>query len=280
LLFRRNEPHNIFPKLLFDVCRCRGCGLIFLNPIPSWNLLSKYYLALDEIEASQIKSSEKPTQILRPFLSLIKRGEVNQKNLRLLDVGCGDGAYLSDMRLKGLEVYGVEPDLIKVRIAQGKSLKVFPGTLMELDGFINYFHVITLNHVLEHVPNPHETLEKCRELLTRKGTLIIQVPRADSFLARVFTRDCQSFVVPLHLFGYSLSNMMTLLKLHDFEISRIRDIPNPLSFVLSVSLKFSGAENRVTGLQRRLLLGAGFLFELVAMLFRKTTNLEVWAQGC
>lgn len=207
----------------------------------------------------------------------MRRGEVVEKGLRLLDVGCGDGSYLREMQLKGLEVYGIDPDPIRVNIAQGKSLKVLCGTLMELESFENYFHVITFNHVFEHVPNPHEILVKCRELLTRNGMLIIQVPRADSHIAAVFTRDYWGFSVPFHLFNYSLQNLTALLKLHGFKTVRVRHILDPWVFVQSVSLKIYGVEDQVRRRSRLLLLGFGLWFELLAMLFGKTASFEIWA---
>jgi SAM-dependent methyltransferase len=250
--------------------------MVFLNPIPSWDLLSKYYSAMDKIEASRPTLAQ--IHRLRSSISLIRKGEVVVKGSRLLDVGCGDGSYMDQMRSKGLEVHGVEPDPIKARIAQNKSLRVSCGTLTELKDFEHCFHVITFNHVFEHVPNPHETLDKCRELMARGGILIIQVPRADSLLARIFAQDCSHFSVPFHLFNYSMKNMVTLLRLHGFETIRIRNIPDPSPFVYSFLLKTQGAEDQLRVGTRLLLMPVGLCFELFAMLFGKTATFEIWAK--
>jgi len=124
-------------------------------------------------------------------------------------------------------------------------------------------------------PHPHEILDKCKEMLVEKGTLIIQVPRSDSFLAKVFTKDCQLFTVPFHLFMYSEGNLRTILNNHGLRTKHVRQIIAPDSLVESVSLTFYGRKGQITESLRLLIVTVGLIFELVAMFFGRTGIFEV-----
>jgi SAM-dependent methyltransferase len=250
---------------------------VFHYPIPSWDLLSNYYYAYDKIEASQIRI--RITQIPLPRIiveKIMNRGIIIIPGLKLLDVGCGDGSFLQAMKERGLEVYGIEPDKIKYELCKKKSLNVFCGFLEESYFENCFFDVITLNHVFEHISNPRETLKKLRELLKNQGIIIIQVPRADSFLAKVFHKDCQLFAVPYHLFTYTFKALSNLLNEEGFKIIRLRNIPAPFSFVESFSLKLYGKEGEIKGIKRLLLYAIGLLFEFFSGIFGKTGIFEVW----
>lgn len=110
--------------------------MIFINPIPSWNTLLQYYLFYDAIELRP-KNRKKIPPISRAIsvifslsINLFAR-DVKIGKEKLLDVGCGDGSFLLKMQNKGLEVYGVEPDSLKVKMCNDKCLNVFSGTLVE-----------------------------------------------------------------------------------------------------------------------------------------------------
>jgi 2-polyprenyl-3-methyl-5-hydroxy-6-metoxy-1,4-benzoquinol methylase len=266
--FRRFDSHLFSTKTKFTVCKCKNCGLVFVSPTPSWEELSKYYSRWDEI------SSSRPVSRLR---KLIKRPHTVVKGLRLLDVGCGDGTFLQEMRVRGYDVHGVEPDRLRAKICRDNSFDVVCGTVMDLH-FKNYFDVITFNHVFEHIPNPHETLDRCQELLRDNGMLIFQLPRSDSLLAMVFSRNCQLFALPGHLFNYSTQNFSILLKSHGFEIMRKTQIPAPGSFVESLSLAIYGKEGEIRARWNYVIKTVGILFELLAMVFDKTGNVEVYAR--
>jgi hypothetical protein len=108
--------------------------------------------------------------------------------------------------------------------------------------------------------------------------MIVQVPRADSLLARVFGRNCQLFAVPVHVYNYSQRNLIQLFTQHGFEVWKIRQIPAVLSFVESFSLKLCGKEGEIKGRLWLVLAGLGLLFELVSTIFFKSGIFEVWAR--
>lgn len=92
---------------------------------------------------------------------------------RLLDVGCGNGAFVAEARAHGIEAWG--QDLA----ATSESEYVYVGDLATIAFPTESFDVITVHDVLEHVPDPRAMLREIRRLLRRPGKLIVDFPRFD-----------------------------------------------------------------------------------------------------
>ena len=107
---------------------------------------------------------------------------------KLLDIGCGAGSFLSFMK-KNLNVTGVEKNTTALEICAKKNLK-----FMILRKFYpnELFDIVSLWHVLEHLPQPEKVIAKIYDLLTSKGVLIIAVP---TFLVMI---DCIIKTIGLH----------------------------------------------------------------------------------
>lgn len=109
---------------------------------------------------------------------LEQKGNLSSK--RLLDVGCGTGEFIAFMRQHGWDAVGLELCSEAVAIAKSRGLEVYNLSIEEfLSKHLQYssaFTVVTLLHVLEHVPNPVELLNLAKNLLTDKGIIVIQVP--------------------------------------------------------------------------------------------------------
>ena len=123
---------------------------------------------------------------------------------RLLDVGCGSGQFLANMRDLGWEVMGVEPDPEAARVAREKlGLEVCQGTLAESEFPQDSFDVVTMSHVIEHVPDPLGLLKECKGILKPGGRLVLVTPNIESLGARVFGEFWRGWEPPRHLFLFS-----------------------------------------------------------------------------
>jgi 2-polyprenyl-3-methyl-5-hydroxy-6-metoxy-1,4-benzoquinol methylase len=108
---------------------------------------------------------------------------------QLLDVGCGSGHFLARMRSLGWQVRGVGPDAEAVRVARGHfDLNVYHGTLVDARFPANEFDAVTMNHVIEHVPDSIQVLQDCRRVLKTSGRLVIVTPNAASLGRSRFAR--------------------------------------------------------------------------------------------
>ena len=130
----------------------------------------------------------------------------------LLDVGCGSGDWLEKMQQLGWNVEGLDVDKAAVQVARMKGLKVYCESLENLSLPNSVYDVATMNHVIEHVPNPLQLLAECLRILKKNGRLIITTPNTRSFARRVFGDSWRGLEPPRHLFLFTpeaLGNALT-----------------------------------------------------------------------
>ena len=123
---------------------------------------------------------------------------------RLLDVGCGNGEFLQVMKRLGWEVEGLEPDPIAVETARRMyGLKVECGDLSRFSDADESYDVVTLSHVLEHVPDPIEMLKRCWERVKSGGRLVVVTPNFESLGSRWFGASWFALEPPRHLYLFT-----------------------------------------------------------------------------
>jgi 2-polyprenyl-3-methyl-5-hydroxy-6-metoxy-1,4-benzoquinol methylase len=124
---------------------------------------------------------------------------------RLLDVGCSSGHFLKVAHDHGFDVYGIEPnpDMVKFATEQLELPNVRAGVLKGSDYSPNYFDVITLWDVLEHVPSPHELLLEVFQILKLGGWVFAYTENVESFNVFVTGVDSEMFAPDVHLRHYS-----------------------------------------------------------------------------
>jgi 2-polyprenyl-3-methyl-5-hydroxy-6-metoxy-1,4-benzoquinol methylase len=123
---------------------------------------------------------------------------------QLLDIGCGNGSFLAGMRERGWEVQGLEPDSEAADLARKRhGLKVITGTLEETSLSVSSVDAITLNHVIEHVPDPVGLLSECRRILKPGGKLVVATPNVESLAHRMSGVRWQHLDPPRHLCLFS-----------------------------------------------------------------------------
>lgn len=142
---------------------------------------------------------------------------------KLLDVGCGDGQFLANMRELGWEVHGVEPDGQAVKAANQKfGLNVHEGALEKISFPDNTFDAITMSHVIEHLPNPIGTLRECKRMLKKGGRLVMTAPNIESLAHRLYRDSWLPLDPPRHLFLYSPSTLRTCVERSGLRIMELR----------------------------------------------------------
>lgn len=134
------------------------------------------------------------------------------KTGRLLDLGCGNGSFLERAREFGWHVAGLEPDPVSCDLARAKGLEVHCGSVDNCMLPDASFDVVTMSHVIEHVPDPVKTLTECRRLLKPGGWIVMVTPNTESLGRIRFGKDWLGLDAPRHLMLFNVQNMETLLR--------------------------------------------------------------------
>lgn len=163
-IFPIDNNHNIF--------KCNHCGYIFDNPRPTFDEIINFYSREDKYD-SWLKEEKGRDVLWQRRLRMIKKFKSTGT---LLDIGTGIGQLLYLAR-NDFEVEGTEISESAIKIAKEKfDLNLKKGQVEDIDFGDRRFDVITLFHILEHVPDPTRLIERCYNLLNKQGVLIIAVP--------------------------------------------------------------------------------------------------------
>ncbi len=136
-----------------------------------------------------------------------------KKSFRILDVGCGEGKFLTSIFQLGFKNgMGIEPFALKEQL---HPFPIYKKRLSEVQGS---FDCITFNHVFEHVDDVHETLEKSYELLSENGFLMIRVPVKDSYAYQHYRENWVQRDAPRHFQLFTHKAFEILAEKHHFLV--------------------------------------------------------------
>ena len=139
---------------------------------------------------------------------------------RVLDIGCGNGSFLWQMRSLGWEVCGVEPDPQSASHARTAGLDVRAGLLQQQSFPEAHFDGITMTHVIEHLHEPMDTLRRCWKLLKPGGQITAATPNIGSRGHQVFGVNWFALMPPTHLVLFTENSLRRALESCGFEIGR------------------------------------------------------------
>jgi SAM-dependent methyltransferase len=211
----------------FMVVQCRDCGLCFTNPRPSPDSMAQFYSGnyRPHRPIGADSAGTRWWQRLRPWArlqhwrkSLPLRGQG-----RLLDFGCGGGAYLLRMRRQGWNVVGIDACETVVQQLRGSfGLPALAGSLPNAELAEESFDVITMWHSLEHTHEPLDVLRAAQQLLSSGGKLIVAVPNIDSCAFRWFGQSWNALDLPRHLVHFDPWTLRLMLHRAGFRQIRVR----------------------------------------------------------
>lgn len=213
------------------------------TPQPSEDKLPDYYQSEDYVSHTDAKRNiiEKLYHLIRKItlkqkLKLIDSFKTERK--MLLDIGCGTGDFLKIAAEHQWKVLGIEPNLQARQIANSKTNNmVFDnGKLDDLKPAS--FDIITLWHVLEHLPNLDEQITKFKNLLKPNGRLVIAVPNFKSYDAHYYKSYWAAFDVPRHLWHFSQESMSLLFKPYNMIVSQKKPMYFDAFYVSLLSEKY------------------------------------------
>ncbi|ELV05346.1 class I SAM-dependent methyltransferase [Brachyspira hampsonii] len=157
-----------------NILLCPNCTLEFMYPQTSDEELNKIYSGKNYPTCSFDNGAEENpiTNMKRKtFNNILKKILPYCSNGNLLDIGCSSGLLLEEAKLIGFDPYGIEISEYASSIAKKRigSDRIYNGTLETSSFNKNFFNVITMIDVIEHVRNPIETLKYVKNILNRIG---------------------------------------------------------------------------------------------------------------
>jgi SAM-dependent methyltransferase len=235
---------------------CPSCGSLWLNPRPCETAVASLYpenykLTRDDADedvdlARGFLASAKFAALARTYgyESLARSGDsslglafgrvaapllsrkagyavryLHQRNGgRLLDVGCGNGAFIAWMQRLGWQVEGIEFDPITAEIAEKRGLTIHRENVESIDLPSEHFDAITLTHVTEHFFHPRNVFRILHRWLKPGGVIVSLSPNPRGALRRIFGRHWYELDPPRHIFLPSASAYRRLLEPLGFEV--------------------------------------------------------------
>jgi SAM-dependent methyltransferase len=199
-VWRRCADVEFAGRERFTIARCRQCGLRFLNPRPVGARINRYYPPAYYTHAAT--PSARAARMYAPVAALVER---HGRRGPLLDLGCGDGAFLGLLRARGwADVQGLEPDPQARRIAvQERGLRVTAGRFPEVVPNGSAFATVCLLETIEHLFDPLAALQAVRSLLAPGGRLVVTTPNVDGLEFRLLGARAVSLQVPRHLYFFT-----------------------------------------------------------------------------
>lgn len=213
----------------FSIVSCKSCGLVQVNPQPGFLEVKKYYDDSYFTQRTERGYDNYYSDHLRKEISRVFQLNLSDldffsweserltqkqpgKNLTSLDIGCAAGYFVSYMKGRGYDAYGIEIADGPVRFARETlKLNIFQENFLDWDPqFQNQFDVITLWATIEHLHKPKETLEKIKNHLKPGGVLILSTCRY-GLLAKLAGLKWRYLNVPEHLYYYSYKGLKNLL---------------------------------------------------------------------
>lgn len=194
----------------YTVYRCPACDVMFSDPMK--NPGSDWY------EKSEMYAVGKflHTRAGWHHNQFLKDPKIYGK--KLLDVGCGPGAFLNEAKKKGYEVWGLDFDGGNVKVAKERYgienvyIKSVEEASRDFAG--QRFDVVTLFEVLEHLDDPVRFMAQVKDILSQEGYIVVSLPNRDRFLDTLGEGDNP----PNHLTRWTLNSLSTFLERNGFSV--------------------------------------------------------------
>ena len=222
----------------FSLVQCGACRIAITVPVLPFDEMGPYYPP-----AYYGARNRRFNPLFEWLVTVFRHRRVRKIETfvakgRVLDIGCGRGITLSQLRDDGWDVAGVE--ISEAAAAHARSLlgdTIFVGDVLGAPWPEGSFDVINIWHVLEHLPDPAAVLARCRALLRAGGLLVVAVPNLESIQAAFAGPLWFHLDVPRHYWHFGATNLRALLEREGFavhEASHFSVEQNPYGWIQSL----------------------------------------------
>lgn len=262
-------------KETFEIKKCTDCGFMYTDPRPEENELYRYYESEDYVSHSNTSKGliNFLYQNIRKYTLVKKVKLINSLSLKdkILDIGSGTGDFLNACKQNGWETTGIEPNE-NARLLAINNHKLDIKEEADINTLKKEsFNVITMWHVLEHVPQLNRRVEEIKQLLKRNGTLIVAVPNRMSFDAQHYKENWAGYDVPRHLYHFSPKDIEKLFSKHGFEVIKTKPMIFDAFYVSMLSEKIkTGKAKILKGFVN------GLVSNILSLIHEKTSSSQIY----
>lgn len=223
-----------YPKY-FDILVCENCGMFQTHPpLLKEEIADLYthYYPREDINPRKIKDNFKPEfgSIARVKLWFSGNHRIHfnlpiiSDNKKILEIGCGDGRSLLQLKAMGYDVHGVETDENIKKVRDELGLPIFIGVVENANFASNQFDYIIANQLIEHIIDLDSFMESCRKLLKDDGVIIFSTPNAESIYRKLCGKKWINWHIPYHQQVFTKKSLAFLLHKHELFIVGIKTV--------------------------------------------------------
>jgi 2-polyprenyl-3-methyl-5-hydroxy-6-metoxy-1,4-benzoquinol methylase len=225
--------------------KCKNCQLIYMNPMEKVSKTNEYYSKAKNTHAPTIRES-----YLRTAESQVRLVRKYANGTNLLDIGCAQGFFLFDASKAGYTAKGIEIAQDAATYARREfGLDIEAKPFEELQFAENYFDVVTLWQVLEHVPYPLMMLKEVHRILKPGGLLVVSTPNIEAIPAKILRKRWWD-IKRLHINQFTTRTLTDILQNTGFKnisSASYRGFVS-LSILLTMMLKYLGVYEQLKAL--------------------------------
>jgi SAM-dependent methyltransferase len=194
----------------FRIVRCNACGLVRSDPVLSGEDMAVLYRESEFLYPNESRYAARTyASLVTPYFGVFPRPE----QIRLLEIGCGNGSFLDEMRRCHLQtVMGVEPSVQAVEQASGTVKTAIINEAFHRGLFPpETFDVVCAFHVLDHLREPARFIKECFRILDKKGIVILVCHNVDALVNKVLGEYSPVFDVE-HTFLFNPATLHNLVE--------------------------------------------------------------------
>jgi 2-polyprenyl-3-methyl-5-hydroxy-6-metoxy-1,4-benzoquinol methylase len=235
----------------FEIWHCNNCTARFTQDVPGQEAIGAFYQSDNYISHSDTKKGIVNTlyhwvrqrTLLSKLRLLIKQVGIIKGTV--LDIGCGTGAFLNTMKIKGWNITGLEPDAT----ARGKATDLYNIQPLSSEKLFELkpasYDAITMWHVLEHVHQLHNYIKQLELLLSPNGKIFIAVPNYTCYDAAKYQQNWAAYDVPRHLYHFSPQSIQQLLTPYNLKLANIQPMWYDSFYVSMLSEQYQHGKGNI-----------------------------------
>ncbi len=230
----KEKSKYLWSKDNADYVQCVFCNLVYENPRLTSEELKNYYSQECYFHGNNISNtsgytdyfSQSNLNINVEYFSILQQHIGRKEQISYLDIGCGPGTLVKLASENNWNAIGIEISKWAVNYAKHNGINVIENNLIDSKFPDEYFDLVSMFDVLEHLPNPTSCVGEIYRILKPCGIVVTETPNVDGFFAKYFYRQKSDIVKPrAHICLYSPSTALRLFQAAGFSKIDIETFP-------------------------------------------------------